>query len=64
MKIRISSFIIPPLPKEVYRDKSVKHQDGSYQNIVHAAIKGFYRIGSINEGIWRVEKKSKEILKT
>lgn len=61
---RISSFVKPPLPKEVYREKSLKHQmRGEYQDIVHEINKGWYSSGVILKTIQRVEKVLEEIIK-
>ena len=63
MRICISSFVRPPLPKEVYRNKSAIHKrKGEYKDVISAANKGFYGTGSIFRAIQRVEKVSEEIL--
>ena len=51
MKIRISSFALPPLPKEIY----IKTYP--YKQMKHWANKGFYGTGSIEKAIEFIEKK-------
>jgi len=53
-RIRLTSFLVPPLPKEIF----IKY--GKYKKLKHWANLGFYGTHSIQGAIEFIEKKVKE----
>lgn len=52
---RISSFVRPPLPKEIYIEMLRKHGE-AYTDFLHEIIRSFYRTGSINKSVQRAHE--------
>jgi len=53
-RIRLTSFLLPPLPKEIF----IKY--GKYKKLKHWANSGFYGTHSINGAVELIERKVKE----